>query len=382
MIITKLALDRRTFLRGAGVALALPFLDAMVPALSPPQPRPARSVWGSCTCPTGCSCRISHPKGTSGAAYTMTPVLKPLEALREHVVVVSGLSNMPVLANDQGGGVHTRNHAGWLSGVLPSAPKAPTSRARRPSTSTRPTRSAPRRRIRSLELTSNRISRSANCEPATAVRISTRRHGGRRIRPFRMKPIRAWCFSGCSADGGSISARLEQMRKDRSLLDSVMESVIRLERRLGATDRHVLGDYLDSVRDVEMRIHRAEQANETTPLPPWSSPPGIPEEYGRACQVADGSPPPGVSRRCHPCQLPADRTRVERQKPIRGFGVAGGASRCLAPPARPPQHRAEDQDRRLQHVALRVPAREDEGDPRRRRFAARTHAVSLRSWHG
>ncbi len=60
-----------------------------------------------------------HPAGEGGTTFELTPVLQPLEPLREHVVVVSGLSNMPVLANDQGGGVHTRNHAGWLSGTLP-----------------------------------------------------------------------------------------------------------------------------------------------------------------------------------------------------------------------------------------------------------------------
>jgi hypothetical protein len=69
------------------------------------------------------------------------------------------------------------------------------------------------------------------------------------------------------------------MQKDRSILDSVMESVTRLERRLGVTDRLVMGDYLDSVRDVEARIQRAEQSNETTPLPAVEQPSGVPDEY-------------------------------------------------------------------------------------------------------
>ena len=60
-----------------------------------------------------------HPDGGGGTDYVITPVLRAVESLREHTVVVSCLSNMPVLANDQGGGVHTRNHSGWLSGVLP-----------------------------------------------------------------------------------------------------------------------------------------------------------------------------------------------------------------------------------------------------------------------
>jgi len=78
----------------------------MVPALSAATAAAGPQRLGFVYVPNGMFLPNFHPEGNSGAAYTMTPVLKPLEALREHVVVVSGLSNMPVLANDQGGGVH------------------------------------------------------------------------------------------------------------------------------------------------------------------------------------------------------------------------------------------------------------------------------------
>src|SRR4030081_2961315 len=119
MIITRLSLDRRAFLRGAGVTLALPFLDAMVPALSAAPAAAGPQRLGFVYVPNGMFLPNFHPEGSGARANTRTGVLKPLEALREHVVVVSGLSNMPVLANDQGGGVHTRNHAGGLRGGLP-----------------------------------------------------------------------------------------------------------------------------------------------------------------------------------------------------------------------------------------------------------------------
>src|ERR1035438_8986560 len=117
MIIKKLSLDRRTFLRGAGVVVALPFLDAMTPALSAAPTAPRRL--GFVYTPNGMWPPSFHPEGPGGTNYQATPILKSIESLREHTVVVSGLANTPVLANDQGGGVHTRNHSGWLSGVLP-----------------------------------------------------------------------------------------------------------------------------------------------------------------------------------------------------------------------------------------------------------------------
>src|SRR2546427_6145188 len=98
MIISKLSLNRRTFMRGVGATIALPFLDAMVPALSAAAAADAVRL-GFVYVPNGMYLPNFHPAGEGGTAYELTPILKPLEALREHVVVVSGLSNMPVLAN-------------------------------------------------------------------------------------------------------------------------------------------------------------------------------------------------------------------------------------------------------------------------------------------
>jgi hypothetical protein len=279
MIITKLSLDRRAFLRGAGVTLALPFLDAMVPALSADTAAAGPQRLGFVYVPNGMFLPNFHPEGSGGTAYTMTPVLKPLETLREHVVVVSGLSNMPVLANDQGGGVHTRNHAGWLSGVLPKRTEGANITSAKTVDQYAADTLGAETPLRSLELTLESNFQVGNCEAgySCAYLNSTSWRSPNSPLPHEADP--RVVFQRLFGDGGSMSARLAQMRKDRSLLDSVTESIIRLERRLGATDRHVMGDYLDSVRDVEMRIQRAEQVNETTPLPPVDQPSGIPEEY-------------------------------------------------------------------------------------------------------
>ena len=80
-------------------------------------------------------------------------------------------------------------------------------------------------------------------------------------------------------DGGSVAARLADMRRDRSILDATTESLRRLKRRLGAGDRTRVGEYLDTVRDVERRIQRAEENNASTPLPELEQPAGVPDGY-------------------------------------------------------------------------------------------------------
>ena len=124
MIITKRALPRRTVLRGLGAAVSLPLLDAMVPALSAMTATAAEPVrrLGFLYIPNGVAMTddVNHwtPDGV-GADFTLSPILKPLESLREHVVVVSGLSHKEADSKGDGNGDHTRGSATWLNGVRP-----------------------------------------------------------------------------------------------------------------------------------------------------------------------------------------------------------------------------------------------------------------------
>src|SRR6202521_876129 len=249
MIITKVSLNRRTFMRGVGAAIALPFLDAMVPALSAATASAGPLRLGFVYVPNGMFLPNFHPEGSGGTAYTMTPVLKPLEALREHVVVVSGLSNMPVLANDQGGGVHTRNHAGWLSGVLPKRTEGANITSAKTVDQYAADTLGAETPLRSLELTLESNFQVGNCEAgySCAYLNSTSWRSPNSPLPHESDP--RVVFQRLFGDGGSVSARLEQMKKDRSILDSVTESFARLEKRLGLGDRRTVTDYLDAVRE-------------------------------------------------------------------------------------------------------------------------------------
>ena len=116
-----MALPRRTFLRGLGATIALPGLDAMVPALSASPQSAAAAVprmWFFYV-PNGMYLPAFHPAGNGGADFAITPTLKPLEPFRRQLTVVSGLSNLGLISAKEGGGVHSRAHAGWLNGVQP-----------------------------------------------------------------------------------------------------------------------------------------------------------------------------------------------------------------------------------------------------------------------
>jgi len=285
MIITKVSLNRRTFMRGVGATIALPFLDAMVPALSAATSASAPQRLGFVYVPNGMFLPNFHPAGEGGTAFELTPILKPLEGLRDQVVVVSGLSNMPVLANDQGGGVHTRNHAGWLSGVLPKRTEGANITSAKTVDQFAADKLGADTPLRSLELTLESNFQVGNCEAgySCAYLNSTSWRSPNSPLPHESDP--RVVFQRLFGDGGSVSARIEQMRRDRSILDSVMESVASLKKRLGVSDQRVMGDYLESVRDVEVRIQRAEQANAVTPLPAVEQPTGIPDEYDAHAKI-------------------------------------------------------------------------------------------------
>src|SRR5216683_460782 len=120
MFITKMSLPRRSFLRGMGVTLALPLLDAMVPALSAlavTGAKPARRL-GFVYVPNGVIQSQWVPAAT-GAGFELSPTLAPLAAVRDKLLVLSGLSQRQAESFGDGNGDHARGCASWLNGVHP-----------------------------------------------------------------------------------------------------------------------------------------------------------------------------------------------------------------------------------------------------------------------
>lgn len=281
MIVTKKALPRRTVLRGIGATIALPFLDAMAPALTATARTAANPIprLGFVYAPNGMFLPNFHPAGGGGRGFEMSPILKPLEPYRDQLVVVSGLSNRGLVSTNEGGGVHTRAHGGWLSGVLPKRTEGADIEAGKTIDQYAADTLGADTSLRSLELTTESNFTVGNCENGYSCTYQNSTSWRTATTPLPHERDPRVVFQRLFGDGGSMEARLAQMKTDRSILDSVTESIDRLERRLGLSDRSSVEEYLDAVREIERRIQRAEQGNAATPLPAVEQPGGVPEEY-------------------------------------------------------------------------------------------------------
>jgi hypothetical protein len=281
VIITKMALPRRTFLRGLGATIALPVLDAMVPALSASAQSAGAPVprMGFFYVPNGVYLPSFHPEGNGGTDFALTPTLQPLEPFRRQLTVVSGLSNLGLISAKEGGGVHSRAHAGWLNGVQPKRTEGSDITAGKTIDQYAADKLGADTPLRSLEITTESNFTVGNCEGAYSCSYinSTSWRGPHTPLPHESDPRAV--FQRLFGDGGTPEARLAQLRHDRSILDWVTRSLRDLERRLGAGDRRVVEDYLDSIREVERRIQKVEANNARTPLPTLERPAGVPDGF-------------------------------------------------------------------------------------------------------
>lgn len=278
MIITRQALPRRTFLRGMGTAIALPFLDAMVPAMrgataAKPTPR-----MGFFYVPNGMFLPNFHPVA-EGANFELTPILKPLEAHRDKLTVLSGLSNLGVISPKEGGGVHTRAHAGWLNGVLAKRTEGSDIEAGKTIDQFAADKLGADTPLRSLELTTESNFQVGNCENGYSCSYLNCTSWRTPNTPLPHERDPRVVFERLFGDGGSVTARMAQMKKDQSILDSVGDEMSRLQKRLGISDRRMVDQYMDSIREVELRIEKAEKNNAKAPLPSVTQPAGIPDSF-------------------------------------------------------------------------------------------------------
>jgi hypothetical protein len=277
MIITKRALPRRVFLRGTGAALALPLLDAMVPALTPLVKAAANPVrrLGFFYVPNG---KVDDDRWTpagEGADFELSPILSSLAPVKRQTVIMTGLAHKTGLAMGDGNGDHSRATPTWLSGVHPK--KTETADVRAGTTMDQIAAAAIGRDtpLASLEMGLDGDQGIAGaCENGYSC-IYTNTISWRS--PTQALPAESnpgVVFERMFGDGGTAAQRRLQMQNDRSLLDSVSEELARLQRILGPADRTTVAEYLEAVRDVEQRIQRAERSAQTT-VPP-DRPFGIP----------------------------------------------------------------------------------------------------------
>lgn len=287
MIITKMALPRRTFLRGMGATLALPLLDAMVPAFSATVKTAASPVrrLGFIFMANGANMNLWKPKG-DGRSLELSPTLSPLAPFQNQVTVLTGLAHRQALALGDGNGEHARSSAVWLNGVHPKWTEGADVEAGITVDQLAAQELGKATPLPSLEISLEPNFLVGNCENGYSCVYLNTISWRNPTTPNPMENNPRVVFEQLFGDGGTAAQRLRQMRRTRSILDWVTEDVARLQRTLGAGDRTRVNEYLDGVREVERRIQKAEHQSTTSVLPVvLERPVGVPDTYDEHARV-------------------------------------------------------------------------------------------------
>jgi hypothetical protein len=283
MIVVKKAISRRAALRGIGTTVALPLLDAMVPALTAAQNTPAKAVrrLGVVYHPNGVIYDKWLPKGT-GTEFELSPVLSPLEPFRDKLVVVTGLYSDQAEALGDGGGDHSRASGTYLTGV--HVKRSDTVVENGISMDQIAAKVFEREtQLSSLQLTVDDASLVGACDVGYSCAYSSTISWLTPTLPLMAENNPRVVFERLFGASDSTDARVRasRLQQDRSILDSITDRVKALQRKLGADDNRKVNDYLASLRDVERRIQKAEEQSTagSKALPDVERPVGIPDSF-------------------------------------------------------------------------------------------------------
>jgi hypothetical protein len=275
-------LSRRTFLRGVGVTMSLPLLDAMVPAstaLAQTAARP-RTRLGLCFIPHGAVMNQWTPAATG--ALELSPILSPLAAHKDQVVVLSNLAHAQAGPQGPGdnGGDHTRCPAVFLNGVHPKRTDGADIQAGTTIDQMAAAKIGQDTLLPSLELAIEDYSGLVgSCDVGFSCTYMNTISWRTPTSPLPMEINPRVVFDRMFGDGATAQERLQRIETQRSILDAVTGQVRRLQGDLGAKDRNRVAEYLDAVREIERRIQLSERqaANPNLDVPP--SPTGIPDDF-------------------------------------------------------------------------------------------------------
>ncbi len=286
MIITKKTLSRRTVLRGLGVTVALPLLDAMVPALSTVARAAAKPAqrYGFFYMPNGVAMNhtgVNYWKPTmAGSGFEFSPILKPLEPFRNQVTVVSGLHNRQAESFGDGNGDHTRSTGSWLTGAHIKRTEGSDLRNGISADQIIASQFKKETPLPSLELAILPNSVTGGCDTGYSCAYGTTLSWASPTTPLPTQSSPRLVFEQLFGDGGPASQQLAAARTKRSILDSTIQEMAGLNSKLGHADRATVSDYLDVLREVERRIQQTETKNAESPLPEYDRPGiGVPERF-------------------------------------------------------------------------------------------------------
>ncbi|MCC6283893.1 MAG: DUF1552 domain-containing protein [Phycisphaerales bacterium] len=282
-------LSRRTVLRGLGVSMALPWLDAMARAtpLAAAQGLPA----GAGALGGGVPTRIAFvfmPNGVnydwwgptgSGAGYRLSRTLEPIDRVREHVTIITGLTLDKARANGDGPGDHARSSASFLTGHQARKTAGNDIRigvsvdqfaARQVGQATR---------LPSIELGCEHSPSAGNCDSGYSCAYTSNISWRSEDTPMPKLVDPGAAFERLFGDVGEAAHREERLARRQSVLDFVLGEARSLEAELGVEDRRKLDQYQTSVREVERRIEAARREDQARPRPDMPAPQGIPARF-------------------------------------------------------------------------------------------------------
>ncbi len=277
MIITKKALSRRTFLRGVGTAVALPLLDAMIPSMTalaqtPAAPQRLRRL-GYVYMPMGCD-RSRWTPGGGDRLDELSPSLAPLAPVKEHVTVISNLE----LRNAYPG-THATSNSSFLSAARAKLTESADYFLGTTADQIAAQHVGRDTQLPSLELSMDLMSLAGQCDNGYACVYQNNLSWSSPTTPLPSEAHPRIVFERLFGDGATTAERRAALRSRASLLDSVTEEFTRLNHQLGPADRARVAQYLDTIREVERRIQRAEANAKGNPLPDVDRPAGVPSSY-------------------------------------------------------------------------------------------------------
>lgn len=276
MIVTKKALSRRTVIRGIGAAVALPLLDAMIPAMAAAA-APVRRL-GVVYHPNGVIYDQWLPTGV-GADFQLSPTLAALRPFRDQLIVVTGLASDEAEALGDGGGDHSRASGTYLTGVHV---RKSDSVVRNGISMDQIAAKAFERytQLSSLQLTVDDNSMVGSCDTGYSCAYSSTLSWLTPTLPLIAENNPRVVFERLfgSIDSTDPRVRASRLQQDQSILDSVTGRVRQLQQKLGTADNRKVDDYLASLRDVERQIQKAEEQS-TKEMPDVVRPAGIPDSF-------------------------------------------------------------------------------------------------------
>jgi hypothetical protein len=283
MIHTGKHLPRRAFLRQAGTVVALPFLDAMVPAFGA-TPAPVHRL-AITYVPNGIVMENWTPSSTG---LEFTPILEPLKSFRDNLILITGLASKPAFPGPgEGTGDHVRAASTFLTGAHPKKTEGPDIRAGVSMDQIAAQELSKDVQLGSLEVCLDSNELIGACEAGYSCAYANTLSWRNATTPLPMENQPRAVFERLFGDNDNTTdqARLARIREDRSILDSLSQEVTRLGRNLGQGDRSKLEQYLDSIREIERRIQKAEEQS-SLELPRLERPSGgIPSTFAEHARL-------------------------------------------------------------------------------------------------